>query len=56
MIGQISSIDFYTAAEIDIDSGRDVSIYMHHGKYPDKSTLVLYKPLLHCNNILNSPS
>ena len=43
---------FYIAAEVDIDSGCDISIYMHRGNYPDKSNLALYKPLLHCNNHL----
>ena len=40
---------FYMAAEVDIDSGRDVSIYMCCGNYPDKSKLALYNPLLRCN-------
>ena len=49
------------AAEADIDSGRDVSIYTRRGNYLDKSSdkskLALYKPLLHCNtSILNSCS
>ena len=41
---------FYVADEVDIDSGCDVSIYMRHGNYPDKSKLGLYKSSLHHNN------
>ena len=37
------------AAEVNINSGHDVSIYTRRGNYPDNSKLVLYKPLLHCN-------
>ena len=44
---------FYMAAEVDIDG---VNVYTRRGNYPDKSKLVLYKPLLHCNNHLNSCS
>ena len=51
MIGQISSMAFL-AAVVDIISGRDVSIHTRHGNLPNKSKLVLYKPLLHCNNHL----
>ena len=38
------------AAVVDIDSGRDVNIYTRRGNWPDMSKLVLYKPLLHCND------
>ena len=41
---------FYVAAVVDINSGHSVSIYMHHGNWPNKSKLAKYKPLLHCNN------
>ena len=37
------------ATEVDINSGHDVSIYTCCGNYPNKSKLVLYKLLLHCN-------
>ena len=47
------------AAVVDIVSGRDASIrgrdasiHVRHGNYPNKSNLALYKPLLHYNNCL----
>ena len=43
---------FYMAAVFGIASGRDVSIHTRCGNYPNKSKLVLYKPLLHYNNHL----
>ena len=41
---------FYMAVVVNIDSGRVIGIYTHRGNLLDKSKLVLYKPLLHCNN------
>ena len=38
----------------DIVSGRDVSIHTRRGNWPIKGKLALYKPLLHCNNHLNT--
>ena len=35
---------------VGIGSGHDVSMYMHRGNEPNKSKLVLYKPLLHCSS------
>ena len=40
------------AAVVDIVSGRDVSIHMCRENQPNKSKLVLYEPLLHCNSHL----
>ena len=47
MISQISFMTFIMAAEVNIDSEHDVSIYTCHRNYPDKSKLAVYKPLLH---------
>ena len=40
------------ATVVGIVSGCGLSVHMFHGKYPKKSKLMLYKPLLHCNNRL----
>ena len=44
------------AVIVNIVSGRDVSIHTRRGNWSSKGKLVLYKPLLHCNNHLNSCS
>ena len=44
------------AAVVGIISGRGISIHTYHGNWPNKSKVVLYKPLLHCKNQLNSCS
>ena len=38
------------AALVDINSRRVVGIYTRCGNQLDKSKLVLYEPLFHCNN------
>ena len=43
---------FYMAALVGIVSGSGISIYMCHENQPNKSNLVLYKLLFHCNNHL----
>ena len=40
------------AVVVGIGSGHNINIYMRRGNYPNKSKLVLYKPLLHCNSHL----
>ena len=40
------------AVVVDIINVRDLSIHMCYGNQPNKSKLVLYKPLLHYNNHL----
>ena len=40
------------AAAVGIISAHDISIHTCSGNYPNKSKLVLYKPLLHCNSHL----
>ena len=40
------------AGVVGIVSGHDVSIYTRRGNWPNKSKLVLYKPLLHYNSRL----
>ena len=49
---KIKFYGFLMAVIVDIVSGCDVSIHTHHGNWPSKGKLVLYKPLLHCNNHL----
>ena len=39
-------------AVVNIASVHGLSIHTHNGKWPNKSKLVLYKALLHCNNHL----
>ena len=43
---------FYMAAVVGIISGRGLNVHMHRRYQPNKSKLVLYKPLLCCNNHL----
>ena len=43
------------AAVVSIVSGYDLSIHARRGNYPNKSKLVLYKSLLHCNSCLKQP-
>ena len=38
------------AAVVGIVSGCDISIYTRRENFPNKSKLVLYKPLVHCNS------
>ena len=40
------------AALVGIVSGHDLSIHTHRQKLATEGKLVLYKPLLHCNNHL----
>ena len=37
---------FYNAAVVVIDSGHSLRIEVHHRNQPNKSKIVLYKPLL----------
>ena len=43
---------FYMATIIGNISGQDVSMHIRRKNQPNKSKLVLYKPLIHCNNNL----
>ena len=40
------------AAVVGIINGHGLSIHTRHVNYPNKSNLVLYKTLLHCNSRL----
>ena len=40
----------YMAILVSIIDGHGLRIDMHHEKYPNKSMLALYKPLIHCNS------
>ena len=41
------------AAVVGIVNVRGLSIHTRHGNNPNKSKLVLYKPLIHCNSHLH---
>ena len=49
MIGQITFIAYNKTAVAGIVNACGLSIYTHRGNYLNKSKLVLYKPLIHCN-------